>query len=96
MQPDPAQVRQPASPSDQRLQRQATLPVPLQLGHLGKWVGPIMGLWSISDFTSAAPANTLRPVASWVNTIGPIFDSIRFLNSTNRVLLVTDDEFDEK
>lgn len=60
--PDPAQVRHPTSPSDHREHMQATRPVPLQLGHRGK--GPAMGFWSMTDLTSAAPAKTLRPVAS--------------------------------
>lgn len=71
MRPEPEHVRQPKSPSDQREHMHLTRPVPLQLGHLGK--GPAIGFWSITDLTSTAPANTLRPVASWVNTIGPIF-----------------------
>lgn len=43
--------------------------MPLQLGHLGN--GPAMGFWSMTDLTRTAPAKTPRPVASWVNTIGP-------------------------
>nr|DAD30557.1 TPA_asm: hypothetical protein HUJ06_009408 [Nelumbo nucifera] len=62
MRPDPAQVRQPTSPSDQRVHMQLTRPVPLQLGHLGH--GPAMGFCSITDFTNTAPAKTPRPVAS--------------------------------
>lgn len=78
MRPDPEQLRQPRSPSDQREQRQETRPEPLQLWHLG----PIMvGFWSINDLTRTAPANTLRPVASWVNTIGPLC-SISLINKT--------------
>lgn len=73
--PDPAQVRQPASPSDHRLQKQETRPDPLQDGHLGN--GPAMGFWSMTDLTMAAPARTLRPVANWVSTIGPILVEIR-------------------
>ncbi|PON50670.1 hypothetical protein PanWU01x14_222030 [Parasponia andersonii] len=60
--PDPEQVRHPTSPSDHREQRQETLPVPLQLGHLGN--GPAMGFWSITDLTRTAPASTLSPVAN--------------------------------
>ncbi len=44
--------------------------MPLQLGHRGK--GPAIGFWSITDFTRTAPAKTLKPVASCVNTIGLI------------------------
>jgi len=40
----------------------------LQDGHNG----PAMGFWSITDLTRTAPASTLRPVANWVRTIGPI------------------------
>ncbi|KAJ6341311.1 hypothetical protein OIU78_009476 [Salix suchowensis] len=68
MRPEPEQVRQPTSRSDQREQRQATRPVPLQDEH----VGPAMGFWFITDLTRTAPASTLRPVANWVKTIGPI------------------------
>lgn len=69
--PEPAQDRQPTSPSDHRVQKQVIRPEPLQVGHLVN--GPAMGFWSITDFTRAAPANTPRPVANWVSTIGPIF-----------------------
>ncbi|KAK4283460.1 hypothetical protein QN277_000408 [Acacia crassicarpa] len=68
--PDPEQVRQPKSPSDQREQKQETWPVPLQVGQRGK--GPAMGFWSITDLTRTAPARTPRPVANWVATRGPI------------------------
>lgn len=72
MRPEPAHVLHPTSPSDQREQMQVTRPVPLQVGQRGK--GPAMGFWllSMTDFTRTAPASTLRPVASWVNTTGPI------------------------
>ncbi|CAL0306352.1 unnamed protein product [Lupinus luteus] len=70
MRPEPAQVLQPISPSDQREQKHVTRPVPLHVGQRGK--GPAMGFRSMSDFTRTAPARTLRPVASWVITIGPI------------------------
>lgn len=75
MRPEPAHVRQPTSPSDQREQRQGTRPVPLQLGHRGN--GPAMGLWSITDLTRTAPASTLRPV---VSTIGPILALLEVTN----------------
>ncbi|GLT86689.1 hypothetical protein SLE2022_048110 [Rubroshorea leprosula] len=70
--PDPAQVRHPTSPSDHREHRQATLPVPLHVGHLG--IGPAMGFWSITDLTRTAPANTLKPVAK---TTGPMSPPLR-------------------
>ncbi|MED6169264.1 hypothetical protein PIB30_019907 [Stylosanthes scabra] len=75
MRPEPAQVRQPASRSDQRLQRQVTVPVPLQVGQRGIEPGPAMGFWSITDLTITAPASTLRPVASWLSTIGAMVDT---------------------
>lgn len=34
--PEPAQVRQPESPSDQRLQRQSTRPLPPHVAHRGR------------------------------------------------------------
>ena len=43
-----------------------------ELRHLKN--GPAMVFWSMFDLTRAAPANTPRPVASWVKTIRPIFD----------------------
>lgn len=70
LRPDPEQVRQPTSPSDQREQIHETRPVPLQVGHL--WNGPAMGFWSMTDLTKTAPANTPKPVAIWVNTMGTI------------------------
>ncbi|RDY11855.1 hypothetical protein CR513_03434, partial [Mucuna pruriens] len=70
MRPDPAHVEHPTSPSDQREQRHVTRPVPLHVGQREN--GPAMGLWSITDLTRTAPASTLRPVASWLSTIGPI------------------------
>lgn len=73
--PEPAHELQPTSPSDHLEQKQATRPDPLQVGHLGN--GPAMVFWSITDFTRAAPANTLSPVATWVRTNGPIFGGNR-------------------
>nr|GMD98036.1 hypothetical protein PanWU01x14_222030 [Ipomoea batatas] len=64
--PEPAQVRQPTSPSDQREQRQETLPVPLQEGHRGNLPDPIIAFCSITDLTRTAPAKTPRPVANGV------------------------------
>ncbi|KAI4336580.1 hypothetical protein L6164_015092 [Bauhinia variegata] len=60
--PEPAHVRHPTSPSDQREHMQVTRPVPLQVGQRGN--EPAMGFCSITDFTKTAPANTLRPVAN--------------------------------
>lgn len=71
--PDPAQVPHPWSPSDQRVHMQETRPVPLQLGHLVARPEPIIGFSSITCFTITAPAKTLRPVANWVKTRGPMF-----------------------
>nr|GMD41279.1 hypothetical protein PanWU01x14_222030 [Ipomoea batatas] len=65
--PEPAQVRQPTSPSDQREQRQKTLPVPLQEGHRGNLPDPIIAFCSITDLTRTAPAKTPRPVANGVS-----------------------------
>lgn len=72
MRPEPEHVLQPISPSDQREQRQGTRPVPLQLGHRGN-DGPAMGFWSMTCLTRTAPARTLRPVANWLITSGPIW-----------------------
>lgn len=57
--PDPEQERHPTCPSDQREQRQVTLPVPLQVGH--RVNGPAMGSWSMTDLTRTAPASMPRP-----------------------------------
>lgn len=62
--PDPAQVRHPTSPSDQRVHVHVTRPVPLQLGHLGSPPGPPIELFFNTDFTKTAPAKTLKPVAN--------------------------------
>lgn len=70
MRPDPEHVEHPMSPSDQREQRQVTRPVPLQVGQ--RVNGPAMGFWSMTDLTMTAPASTLRPVASWLSTTGPM------------------------
>ncbi|OIW14665.1 hypothetical protein TanjilG_33007 [Lupinus angustifolius] len=70
MRPEPEHVLQPKSRSDQREQKQVTRPVPLQVGQ--RMNEPAMGLLSINDFTITAPARTVRPVANWVRTIGPM------------------------
>ncbi|GAB2280636.1 hypothetical protein Dimus_015263 [Dionaea muscipula] len=81
--PDPEQVRQPTSPSDHLEHKQATRPVPLQVWHLGCCLlvnGPIMGwFWSMTDLMIAAPARTLRPVANWDSTIGPMTERLNGL-----------------
>ena len=41
-----------------------------ELGHLRN--GLVMVFWSTTDLTRAALANTPRPIASWVKTIGSI------------------------
>lgn len=69
--PEPEHLRHPTSPSDHRVQKHVTLPVPLQVGQRGNGP-PAIGFWSRTDLTKTAPAKTLRPVASWVMAIGPI------------------------
>ncbi|KAL0924508.1 hypothetical protein M5K25_005341 [Dendrobium thyrsiflorum] len=66
--PEPAQVRQPTSPSDHREQKQSTLPVPLQVGQRGEPLPDIGGRSrpSAAAFTSIAPATTPSPVATCV------------------------------
>ncbi|RWW62637.1 hypothetical protein BHE74_00030221 [Ensete ventricosum] len=60
--PEPAQDRQPMSPSDHLEHRHATRPDPLHDGHRGH--PPAMGRFSTTDFTMAAPASTPSPVAN--------------------------------
>ena len=92
MRPEPEQVRQPTSRSDQREQRQATRPVPLQDGH----VGPAMGFWPITDLTRTAPASTLRPVANWVKTIGSIILQRTKTNKKGREIRVVQEKIESE
>nr|GMD96811.1 hypothetical protein PanWU01x14_222030 [Ipomoea batatas] len=94
--PEPAQVRQPTSPSDQREQRQETLPVPLQEGHRGNLPDPIIAFCSITDLTRTAPAKTPRPVANGVSTSGPIDCIIDRMRSKLRDRGDEDDELKER
>ncbi|KAG9445966.1 hypothetical protein H6P81_012094 [Aristolochia fimbriata] len=69
------------SPSDHREHRQFTLPVPLQLEHLGPPPPPAIGFCSSTCFTSTAPASTPSPVASCdATTIGPIALPLRLFD----------------
>lgn len=63
--PEPPQERQPTSPSDQRVQRQGTRRVPLQVGQRGNADETELLFWaSRTDFTMRAPASTPMPDAS--------------------------------